>query len=111
MTFHVELLPTAERDLERILGWLNDRSPQGASAWHRRWMKVLEDLEMRPNAYAPAPEDSRHELELRQVIFKTKQGKPYRAIFTVIERTVFVFCIRGHGQDLLDPNTLTLPQA
>jgi plasmid stabilization system protein ParE len=110
MTFHVELLPAAERDLDRILGWLRERSPQGASAWYRRWLEVLDDLEARADACARAPEVARHDLDLRHIIFKTKHGKPYRAIFTMVERTVFVLCIRGHGQDLVDPNELRLPK-
>ena len=110
MTFHVELLPDAESDLDQIFEWLSKRSPQGAATWYRRWLLVLDDLEARADSYAQAPEDARHELDLEQVIFKTKHGKPYRAIFTITKQTVFVFCIRAHGQELVDSTDLNLSE-
>ena len=110
MNFRVTLLPAAEQDLDHILGWLSKRSLQGASTWYRRWLEVLDDLELSADSYARAPEDARHDLDLRQVIFKTRHGKPYRAIFTIVERTVFVFCIRGFGQDIVDPTEMRLPE-
>lgn len=107
MKFRVELLTQAEQDLDHILAWLRERSPQGSSAWYQRWLEVLDELEINADIYGRAPEDARHELDIRQIIFKTKSGKPYRAIFTIID-AVFVFCIRGHGQDFAESTKLTL---
>ncbi len=45
MKFRVELLPDAEANLDHILAWLSEKSPQGASAWYRRWLEVIGDLE------------------------------------------------------------------
>jgi plasmid stabilization system protein ParE len=44
MIYRVDLTFRAERDVDRILQWLSERSPQGAATWDRRWQQVLDDL-------------------------------------------------------------------
>lgn len=56
MKLRVELLPDAEANLDHILAWLSEKSPQGATAWYRRWLEVIADLEERAGSYPRAPE-------------------------------------------------------
>lgn len=109
MTFDVVHLPQAEADLDEILAWLHERSPTGAATWFRRWLEVEDLLRRRPASQALAPENSDHEEEIRNVIFKTRRGKKYRCLFLIREETVYVLHIRGPGQDLVAPDHLPIP--
>ena len=55
------------------------------------------------------PEDEDHEEEIRHILFKTRRGKTYRAIFIIRTDTVFVLHVRGPGQDLIAPDELRFP--
>lgn len=109
MKYSVVLLPHAEGDLGRIILWLKAHSPQGADTWIRRWLEVLELLESDPMSCGFAPENDDHDAEIRQVIFKTRRGRPYRALFTMKAETVYVLHIRGPGQRTLRRNELEVP--
>lgn len=111
MTFNVELTRRAESDIDGILSWLRDRSPQGAEAWYRVWSEVLGKLREHASAYGVAPENADHEHEIRHVVFKTRRGRRYRALFTIRNRDVFVLHVRRPGQDVVGPNELEVPKA
>ena len=98
MTFEVILLPQAELDLEEILSWLRQRSPQGARLWLERWMVVLQSLEDSADRCGDAPENGRYPSRIQQYVFRTRKGNPYRVIFTVRECAVYILHIRGMGQ-------------
>lgn len=100
-SFEPHLLPRAQVDLENIVRFLAERSPQGATTWRERWEEVLDDLRTRPLEFGLAPESARYESEIRQVLFKTRRGRTYRALFTVVGRGVFILHVRGPGQDLV----------
>jgi plasmid stabilization system protein ParE len=106
MTYNVHLVPRALQEYDEIVRFLTGRSPQGARAWMARWEQVLADLANRPLIFSLAPESSAYEQEIRQLLFKTRRGRMYRAIFTVAGTDVFVLNIRGPGQDLLPPDGL-----
>jgi plasmid stabilization system protein ParE len=106
MTFHVNLSHAATADVRAILRWIAERSPQGSEAWYRRWLEVLDSLKQRADEFALAPESQQYPEPIRQVIFKTKHGRPYRAVFTIRDADVFVLHVRGPGQRLLKPDEL-----
>lgn len=62
----------------------------------------------RSDAWAGS-EDDDHEVEIRQMFFRTRQGNNYRALYTVRGADVFVLHLRGPGQDLMGPDEITLP--
>ena len=103
MSYDVELSFRAERDLDRILGWIAERSPQGARNWLQRWKEVRRFLSERPESCRLAPESEDHEEEIRHIVFKTRQGRKYRALFVIRGNCVFVTNLRGPGQDLVPP--------
>lgn len=111
MKRHVEVLPRAKRDIAGILHWIKDtmRSPSGADAWLRRWETVLQSLEESAESWGLAPEDSDHDIDIRQVTFKTRRGSIYRALFTILGDRVIVLHVRGSGQDVIAPEDLALP--
>ncbi|MBC8356868.1 MAG: type II toxin-antitoxin system RelE/ParE family toxin [Planctomycetes bacterium] len=109
MSFHVVLQPRAEYDLDAILTHLKKESLQGAASWFRAWRHAVSLLERQADIYGSAPEDADHEPFIQQTLFKTRSGRYYRAIYTLIDQTVYVLHVRGHGQDLVEPDELTLP--
>jgi plasmid stabilization system protein ParE len=102
MKYEVIVLPSAERDLSHIIEWIFKRSPQGAETWLARWDEVVLSLTFAPERFSLAAESSDHSVTIQQVIFRTRRGKPYRALFTVRDQTVFILHVRGFGQKLLE---------
>ena len=47
---------------------------------------------------------------VRQILFRTRRGLTYRALFVVRDETVIVVCVRGFGQDILGPNDVMMPE-
>jgi len=39
------------------------------------------------------------EYDVREVLFKTRKGNPYRILFTIQEAEVLILRVRGPGQD------------
>ncbi len=95
------VLPRAQADIESIIRYIAERSPQGALAWQERWDEALVELRKSPLASALAPESANYGSEIRQLLFKTRRGRTYRVLFTVVGRGVFILTVRGPGQDLL----------
>jgi plasmid stabilization system protein ParE len=109
MTYRIILQPAAEADVERIVDYLFERSPDGAVAWCKVWDKLLAELRQRPETFALAPESSYYEEQIRQALFKTRRGRTYHALFVVGYDTVHLIHVRGPGQDLVPPDDLNLP--
>ena len=110
MTFHVELTENAERNVDEILCYIVERSLRGATAWWNCWRDVVEDLSETADQKAFAPESEDHGEDIYHVIFKTRRGLPYRALFIIRDRTVFILHVRGPGQDLVSEDELKLPE-
>ncbi len=53
-----------------------------------------------------APENEHAEREVRQVLFKTRKGSVYRALYTVDGEHVYVLRVRGRGQAPVNPDEL-----
>jgi plasmid stabilization system protein ParE len=109
MKFNAQLLWQAERDVDHILAWLSARSSAGAAAWLRKWDHTFAALESTAQQHGLAPESEGVTLEVRQVLFRTRRGHDYRALYTIQGNDVFVMHIRAPGQDLVSPEQLTLP--
>ena len=97
--YAVILLSRAEVELESQLDYLSERSPQGAEAWAVEYNSAIYRISDDPESCGLAPENDDHEEVIRQVMFKTRKGNPYRIVFTIRGDEVYVFSIRGLGQD------------
>ena len=109
MTYNIILQPVAEADVEQIVGYLAERSPQGAATWRKAWNNLLVELRNRPESFGLAPESSHYKEEIRHALFKTRRGRTYRALFVIVDHTVHIIHVRGPGQDLVPPGELQLP--
>ncbi len=98
MQYAVHVLPRAHDDVLHIATWISERSLQGAETWIVAFENLLVRLKERPLACGSAPEASAAGRDLRQALFRTRQGNTYRAVFFVQEETVYLLRVRGSGQ-------------
>lgn len=109
MNFQVLVTTGARDDVRAILGWLSHRSLAGAEAWLRRWEDILREIAMRAESFGEAAESVGHREPVRQAIFKTRRGRPYRALFVVRAEALYILHVRGTGQDTLPRSELRTP--
>jgi plasmid stabilization system protein ParE len=96
--YRVVVLARAARDVQAILTWLKKRSELGA----QRWKVALDLAKLRlsedPLRFPLIPEKLRLRFEVRDVLFKTRKGKFFRAIFTIVGDEVRILRIRRPAQ-------------
>ncbi|QDS97292.1 type II toxin-antitoxin system RelE/ParE family toxin [Adhaeretor mobilis] len=98
MTFSIELLPRAQGDFEVMFSYLWKRSPEGAESWRQAFELATKRLKTNPLSCGLAPENKHFVFELRQLLFKTRYGRTYRAVFRIDESRVSIFRLCGPGQ-------------
>jgi len=106
MTYRVHLTAQAEADIDRIFDWLFQRSPEGARRWYEAFWESAERLKSNPLSSALAPEDDGFPEEVRQMLFKTRQGRTYRALFVIRVDSVHILCVRGPGERPVKPEDI-----
>jgi len=98
MKFTVFELPKATADKRRIVEWIFERSPQGAAAWLNAYDQMAERLQTMASILPVAPESKELPLEVRQIFFKTRHGRIYRAACYIEGQSVYILRVRGPGQ-------------
>ena len=108
MTFRLRTLSPAHRDVTKILNWIcNEQAAQkGAASWLRAYDAAARTMARSPTSYGFAPENEVVEREVRQFLFKTRKGRIYRGLFTIVGDEVVILRVRGPGQPLLEPDEL-----
>jgi plasmid stabilization system protein ParE len=106
MSYRVTILRRARQDFHAIEAWLANRSRQGAASWVKRFDEALASLEENPLLQPVAPESEAFPEEIRHIMFRTRRGRTYRALFLVEGEEVRILRIRGAGQDNLSPGDL-----
>ncbi len=101
MSFRVVVVPKAKLEMEEMLGWVAQRSPAGAGRLRESFERALQSLADQPHLRALAPEAALVNRDVRQILFKTRKGRTYRALFEIHEDEVRVLHVRGPGQELL----------
>jgi plasmid stabilization system protein ParE len=109
MSHSLNVTSRARRDISVIMRYITERSKRGADSWYRKLGQTLDSIVAMPESFGLAPEDEDHDETIRQAIFKTRKGLPYRAIFLVRGSEVFVVHVLGSGQDNL--GQLQLPRS
>lgn len=109
MSYTVTYLDSASNDLAELQSYISQYSIAGAWSWLQAIDLAIEQLKNNPLANSLAPEDKDHEAEIRQFFFKTRKGRTYRGLFTIVDQTVYILHLRGPGQDLLPQDELSLP--
>jgi plasmid stabilization system protein ParE len=103
MPYVVRITPRALVDVDEILSWLAERSPQPADRWYAALVQRVRDLEVNPQRWPLAHESHQLGFELREVLFGKRQGV-YRILFTVEGDMVHVHHVRRVARDWLKPH-------
>ena len=98
MSYRVDILARARADFDAIIGWIANRSPEGADRLTRRFQDALARLEDNPFIAPIAPKSEDLGLEVRHITFRTKSGRTFRALFVVEGTAVRVLGVRGPGE-------------
>jgi plasmid stabilization system protein ParE len=98
MSYEIRVLARARQDLDELLTYISARSPEGAARLLARFEESLQTLQTNPSLAPLAPETSELEDDVRHILFRTRAGRTYRALFTVVGDQVRVLRIRGAGQ-------------
>lgn len=107
-SYRIEISERARRDADAIFDYLAERAPEGASAWATAFFQALDQLRSDPERHRHAEESEVLDIDLRELLFKTRKGRPYRLLFIVRDQSVLVAAIRGSGQDLATSEEIDL---
>jgi plasmid stabilization system protein ParE len=107
--FQVRELRRAQADIRSIVRWLARRSLQGAQAWLQAYDAMVLRLGRQADSCGAAQESDDFELDVRQVFFKTRRGRVYRALFVIEGNGVYILRVRGPGQAPVEPGELGRP--
>jgi len=108
VSYSLHILPRAETDFVRIFYYIAERSPDGAERWREAFTARTKRIQQNPNSCGLAQEDSHFDFELRQLLFKTRYGHTYRAVYRVEDNDVYILRICGAGQAPLSPDEIPL---
>ena len=106
MTLQLKILRRAREDAQHIFDYIKERSPQGAIDW---WIAFDEAAGKAANGlvqYGAAPENHLLSYELQQVLFRTRRGRTYRFVFTIVDDELRILRVRGPGQPKLKTEEL-----
>jgi plasmid stabilization system protein ParE len=108
MALQVRLTHRADREADEIYLYIRQRAREGALRWYEALQRALADLKVDPSLRALSPEGLQFGIPVRQILFKTRKGRTYRALYTVDEQAqcVNVLSIRGASQDLLSQSDI-----
>jgi plasmid stabilization system protein ParE len=106
MTYRVVVLRRAEEQVAAIIEWISQASLSGAERWTDAFEAALERLAADPLRFGGAPEAEALGRDLRQILFRTRHGHVYRAVFVIDADEVRVLYVRAPGQDSLKPQDL-----
>lgn len=70
-------------------------------AWLDAWDEALQLVKQRADSFGLAPEVDHRGDPVRQILFKTKRGRMYRALFVIRGSNVRILHVRGPGQNLI----------
>lgn len=104
MTRTLRILPRAQEDVQHIFGYLSERSPQGARDWWAAFASAARGAAAGLVEYPLAPENNSTSFEIRQIVFKTRAGRRYRIVFTIVDEELRIVRVRGPGQPPLKPD-------
>jgi plasmid stabilization system protein ParE len=107
MKFVVTTLRRAEGDIIRIHAWIAERSEDGANRWYEAARQAINSLGQDADQHGVAPDSEDLEIEIRQKLFKTRRGRPYRLLYTIVGNEVRVLRVRGPGQDAVTADDIS----
>ena len=99
MRYRVVVSGQALRDIRATFRWIAQQSLSGAQSWRNAFDAAIQRLESNPHGCGRAGEaDDFVDRDLRQILFRTRRGRTYRAVFVIAGDEVRVLRVRGPGQ-------------
>jgi plasmid stabilization system protein ParE len=80
MSYQVRVLARARQDLDGIVAYVAERSPEGAARLVARFEEALTKLEKNPFIAPISSESEELGEEVRQITFRTRAGRNHRAL-------------------------------
>jgi plasmid stabilization system protein ParE len=108
MSYQVSILTRAREDLDGIIAWVTEKSPKGAARLLARFTDAVAKLRENPFIAPIAPESRDVGEEVRHIMFRTRAGRTYRALFVIIGQEVRILRVRGAGQPPLEPDDIQI---
>ena len=106
MTYRVRTLRKAEADIRSITNYICKRSPQGAAAWLDAYRQARTRLADNAESCGAADENEYFDIDVKHALFKTRRGRLYRLLFTIVDDEVRILRVRGSGQAPVGPEDL-----
>ena len=106
MSYRIQPSAQAEADINRIFTWLSERSAEGAARWYDAFWDAALRLQEFPHSCPLAAEAKEFPEELRCMVFATRKGRTYRALFAIRGEVVHILCVRGPGQKRVRANDI-----
>jgi plasmid stabilization system protein ParE len=106
MKFAVSTLRRAEADIISIHAWLAERSEAGANRWYEVARQAIGSLGQDADQHSLAPESAELDIEVREKLFRTRRGRMYRLLYTIVGNEARVLRVRGPGQAPVTSNDL-----
>jgi plasmid stabilization system protein ParE len=97
MAYRIHINEDAETEIEQIMLYIAQDSPQGAVQWLDELMDIVNALDLFPNRCPLAPESDSCGGEIRQQLHGS-----YRILFKIIGRTVHILHVRHGAREPLD---------
>ena len=101
MNYRVVIQPPALENIEYAYLRAARHAPDTALRWMEGFHKALQTLSENPLRCSVAPESDAVELEIRQLFYRTKSRRSYRALFTIQGDEVRILHVRSPGQRLM----------
>ena len=106
MTFSVRNIPRAKSDIRSITNYIRERSRRGAAAWLNAWGIARKRLAKNAESCGRADENDHFDIEVNQVLFRTRHGRVDRLVFTIVGNEVLILRVRGSGQAPIEPSDI-----
>ena len=110
MTYAIRSSHQADADVAEILDWIAERSPDGAVRWLAAFEAAIDRLRERADRCSRAPETDELSVDLRQLLFRTRRGRPYRIVFVIRDEVVHLAAVRGPGEDDITSADIEFPE-
>jgi plasmid stabilization system protein ParE len=98
MSYRLTILQRAQDDVERIALWLRKRSHSGMLAWRYALGDAFREIASDPLRWNRVAEARRLPVGLRQYLFRTRMGNPYRIVYFIEGNEVRILHVRAPGQ-------------
>ncbi len=107
MNYHLIIYGEAHNAIDRNADWwFDNHSPTQAEDWLIVIYSQIASLSSLPNRCPAAIENSKFDVEIKQLSVGKGSRKRYRVIFTIVDDTVHVLSLLDGAQDKLGPDDL-----